>query len=396
MANVNPTAQGGRIARQGLLGQLYEHTLGWAGGHKLASSAMAVTLAGAITVGTLLSSGGSAREAVNANTDSRPAVVQTASSQSQTASEIYYSQVRASLLQDVPELANYQSALDYTAQRMVDMRNVYGLSLDEVRSPVAKWVQANIDWDRKGERLVGLSEGTDLIPDAMLQGNFTANQNANDLTVAMKKRGIDNQHLAALSSYVDELIAEHDQIWNDINDPQKLEMYLDTVDGEIPLPFTAEIAVRYESAIRTSGTLRDKQSWGLLGRLLHIQRPEGSNEELRRNEQYLSSLLAVGGDGKISENVLYFESDTYPRGITRGDRQTMFRMSQQLKQAIKEFGTLLDPDYLAPNLPSVESVKAAKNYSWPTNVKNAEIVHVFVHGNPQGITSSYKRTLFLK
>lgn len=312
---------------------------------------------------------------------------------------VYRSQVRASLLQDVPDLANYKSALDYTTQRMVDMKNVYGLSLDRVRAPITKWVQANIDWDTKDERLVPLSEGVDLIPDAMLQGNFTINGDVNNKIIAASLKG-ESVPLTALQAYTDELIAEHNQIWTDIHDPKKLETYLEATFGG--MQWNADIATKYINAIKIYGTFEDKASWGLLGRVNWLigkgltPRPSNSNEELIRNEFYLSSLLASGGDGRISNNILYFERDG--KGITRGDRQTMFRMSQKLKQAItsrpEELGTLLDPNYLAPNLPSLESVEAAKTYSWPADIKKVSMPIVFVYGHWNGAWGSEKRFIY--
>ncbi|MBI3412588.1 MAG: hypothetical protein HY051_00720 [Candidatus Aenigmarchaeota archaeon] len=368
MANINPTAQGGRIARQDLLGQLYDHTVGWVLDHKLASTAAAIAAAGTIAAATLLSPSGSAREAVNANTDSRPAVVQTASSQSQTASEIYYSQVRASLLQDVPELANYQRALEYTIQRMVDKKNVYEMTIsrgvnpneahmvggkfEQIKQPLVKWLRANIEWDKRGERLIPFTEETDFIPNAMFGGNLTANPEANDISNVMKKTGIKNPSAAAFTSYVDELIAKHDQIWAELQDPAKLEEYLNQADI-VNFWWTKQEAAKYKSAIRQHGTFEDKAHWALVGKA--YAKPMG-NEELTRNEQPLAYILAVGGGAQISYNFTV----TLSTGGSRGDRQLAIRISKQLQDAINAdpatYGHPIDSEYLQPNLPNRESV----------------------------------------
>ncbi len=314
-----------------LLTALYETPVGRivALGTVASAIALAATLSGALP---------RSRPEINLPSISRP--VDSSQNTGQTIVDAYYAQARSAILQDVPDLADakYKSALDYTAQRMTDMKNVYGLSLDEVRAPVAKWVQANVDWDNKGERLVPLSEkDLDFIPDTLLMVNFSLTP------------GVERVNTETL---VDQMIAQHDQIWAELRDPAKMENYLNEADI-VTIWWTKQEATKYKSAIRQHGTFADKAHWALVGKA--YARPI-KNEEITRNEQPLAYVLAVGGQAQIAQN----HTVTLSTGGSRGDRQLAIRISKQLQDAINAdpatYGHPIDSGYLQPNLPNRESV----------------------------------------
>jgi hypothetical protein len=298
---------------------------------------------------------------------------QTGSSQTvgQTASEIYYSQVRASLLQDVPELARseYISALNYTAQRMTDLNKDYGLSLSQIRAPITKWIQANIDWDKRGERLVPLAKSSGFLSDSLFWNSNFSLTGKEPTTVYLS---FQENPSKALEYHIDEMIEQHYQIWADIHDPEKLEIYLDHADAEIPVWWAETEATKYKAAIRQHGTYEDKAHWALVGRAGDYAAGK-FNEELARNEIPLAMILAIGGDAEIATNIQVKElpapSGTDPRSryVTRGDRQLAIRISPELEKYIRdnpdEFGTPIDSDYLQPNLPNRQSVDALDNVS---------------------------------
>src|SRR3989338_9938262 len=70
---------------------------------------------------------------------------QSAGNSDQTMTDVYYSQIRTSLLQDIPEFVNYQDTLDYTARRIADER-VNGVEWNQYRNTLEKWARTNITW----------------------------------------------------------------------------------------------------------------------------------------------------------------------------------------------------------------------------------------------------------
>ncbi|MBI4177456.1 MAG: hypothetical protein HY516_03750 [Candidatus Aenigmarchaeota archaeon] len=277
----------------------------------------------------------------------------------QTVVDTYYTQARSAILQDVPALADpaYKSALDYTAQRIVDMKNVYGLSLDQVRAPITKWVQANVDWDKKGERLIAFNEkDLDFIPLNLTTENVNydkaTRQKNRDTATPARINGTKIPYAAMLSDNIDSIMAGHDQIWAELQNPAKMEEYLDQADI-VNIWWAEQEAVEYKSAIRQHGTFADKAHWALVGKA--YTKPM-DNEELTRNEQPLAYALAVGGDTQIAYNFTV----TLSTNGSRGDRQLAIRISKQLQDAINAdpttYGHPIDSRYLQPNLPNRESV----------------------------------------
>ncbi len=356
--------------------ELYDHTaapvVDWALDNKLASTVTAVAIAGAITAGVFLSTGGIARN-VN-RTQSTPAAGQISSSQSgQTASEIYYSQVRSAIMQDVPDFANpaYKSALDYTAQRMVDLKTIrdqaknrgvdYGTTFEQIRQPLAKWVQANIDWDKKGERLIPLSEANDFIPESLFYQDVTTDRNA----------AMDGSVVQTLRHNTDWIVQEHGTSWHDVNDPKIVK------EASEYLEWLAQPGVLYEGvgasfppyvkAIREKGTFADKGNW-----TLYVKGRKNAPDEIRKYVG-LGYILSAGGDAQIE--IWGFGNYTDKSGkIRSGDQHgdLAVAMSSQLRQYIESdpstFGHLLDTKYLGI-LPSREGVEAQGNMGTGSVVK---------------------------
>ncbi|MBI3412598.1 MAG: hypothetical protein HY051_00770 [Candidatus Aenigmarchaeota archaeon] len=297
------------------LGWMYDHTVGWALDHKLASTAVAIA---------------------------------------------------ASLLQDVPELANYQSALDYTSQRMVDMENVYGLSLDQVRAPVAKWVQANIDWDKKGERSVAFSEEIDFIPNDLIFKNVTTDR-SRDIGAAQSIKNVADRFIFN----TEWMMQEHDNTWREVNDPKIVEKAFEYLEA------LAQPGVLYEGvgasfppyvkAIREKGTFEDKAHWSL-----YVKGRKNAPDEIRQHVG-LGYILSVGGDAKIE--IWGFGNYTDKSGKTRsgdGHGDLAVAMSPELRKYIESdpatFGHLLDTEYLGI-LPSREGVEAQGTLGTNNGVK---------------------------
>ncbi|MBI3412592.1 MAG: hypothetical protein HY051_00740 [Candidatus Aenigmarchaeota archaeon] len=360
------------------LGWVYDHTIGSILNHKLASTLATAAVTGSIVAGSILSSGGSAREAVNANTGSQAgssAVIQTSSSQPrETIVDIYYSQVRSALVQDVPELADpaYRSALDYTTQRMVDMKKVYRLSLEQVRVPIAKWVQFNVDIDKRGERLVAFTQDIDFIPDTLFRSNATFDLKTNNKTSGINPitKQFDSS-LARTSSdrfvlNTNTIIKEHDQIWKQVNDPGWVDEQLDLLEGwsassvayeGIEASFPA-----YAKAIRTKGTHVDKKHWALYMKGRDDARFLESGEEIRKYAAQ-TRILAVGGVAQI-EIWGFKPSDLIRRPdgtrVLAGHGDLAVYMSPELEEEFKKnpelYGTMLDRNGYLGTLPSMEGV----------------------------------------
>ncbi len=311
------------------------------------------------------------------------------------ANALYRSNTQAAILQTIPELANYRSALDYTTQRLTDMKNVYNIQLDQAIVPVSKWIKANIDWDKKSERLVPFSEEIDFMPDAMFLQNFTANKTVNDRANAT---GVQFS-MDKFAIYEEELVNEHDSVWADLHNPTKMQKYLDTADIGAPLWWTEQEATKYKSAIRKYGTFEDKAHWALVGRAWAYGI---GNEELARNEQPLAYILAVGGKAQIAHNIAIKElpapSGTDPRSkyVARGDRQLAIKISQQLENAIRNdpglYGHPIDSGYLQPQMPNMEAIDALAEASKRDPKSNGDTRTMFVYrtGNYNGKSGSEK------
>ena len=251
-------------------------------------------------------------------------------------------------------MANYKSALDYTAQRIVDMKNVYNLSFDQVRAPVEKWVQANITWDKEGQRLIPFIEDIDYIPNSMFMQNFTTNHKVDTYPVG--------DYAEQFSAYVDELMSEHDQVWVDIQDATKMAQYLKVSDGISSGGSLTpkDITTTYENAILQHGTFSDIAEYALVGRAwsYSVSDPD-SNEELARNEYPLSMILAVGGKAQIAYNIA-----VTPDKKWSSDRQLALGISSQLNDYLHNhpelYGHPIDSGYLQPAIPSFEAVAGWK------------------------------------
>lgn len=345
---------------RGVGGWVYDRTIGWALGHKIASTIVGVAAAG-IVVGSMLLTNGSGREATNTQA-SPPAQSGSSQTTSQlTASEIYYSQVRASLLQDVPDLANYKSALDYTTQRMVDLKSFYGLSLEQTRAPIAKWVQANITWDKKGERLVPFSEEIDFMPDTLFLQHATADPNTDQKTETIDQSTLSmtEKAIQKFTLNTETVINEHDTIWRDVKDAKIVEEAFEYLEGLSQPGVTYEGVSAsfppYVKAIREKGTFADKAHW-----TLHVKGRKNAPDEIRQHVG-LSYILSVGGKAQI-ERWGFQKRTEKPYYAEHGDLAVV--MSPELKKYLESdpstFGHLLDPEYLGI-LPSREGVEAQGN-----------------------------------
>ncbi|MBI1972243.1 MAG: hypothetical protein HYS53_02990 [Candidatus Aenigmarchaeota archaeon] len=366
---------------------IYDHTLGWVLDHKIASTVVGAAAAGAIAAGVVLSSGGLTRPVVN--TVSQPistAVSQTTGQTGETAVDIYYSQVRASLLQDVPDFANpaYKTALDYTTQRMVDLKTIrdqaksrgvdYGVTYEQIKQPLAKWVQANIDWDKKGERLVLLKDNPNFVSPKLISENETLDPETMERNGEMAASArLNNQKVPQekiFAANIDSIIAGHDQIWADIHDPKKMEEYLKLSAAITYVPYENRYMEKHKKAIVEQGTFEDIAHYALVGRAWKYG---FENEEITRNEFPLAMILAVGGDARIETNSQIWDISNYKGSAKmrpdRNDRQLAFRKSAKLKEYFASnqqiYGTPLDPDYIEPALPSIETIDALKGYVSP-------------------------------
>ncbi|MBI2085305.1 MAG: hypothetical protein HYT71_02210 [Candidatus Aenigmarchaeota archaeon] len=280
-------------------------------------------------------------------------------SSDKTVTDVYYTQTRSYLTQELPEISNYTSALNYATQRIVDFKNAqdearkrgasngHGIitDFDRLKTSVVKWTKANIEWDKKGERLVPFSEYTDFLPDALFNNYSSVNRDHEDLTLKAND---------ALEKHIAEMVTQHDQIWAELQDPAKMREYLDQADI-VNIWWTEQEAAKYKSAIRQQGTFADKAHWALVGRAWTY--PKG-NEEIARNEQPLAYVLAVGGQAQIAYNV---------NDLSRGDRQLAIRISRQLEDEFANdpgyYGQPIDHGYLQPNLPNRQAVDALEQVS---------------------------------
>lgn len=373
-----------------LNGELYEeqprrHAVAWFVDNPV-GRVVTTTIVAAAAAASIFTAVPKDRPEINIPSINRPFDSGSSQSSGQTVTDVYYSQVRASLLQDVPELVNYQSALDYTTQRMVDAKNIFGLSLEQTRAPIAKWVQFNVDIDKRGERLIKLEDNPNYIPLDLFGENETydptVRQKNLDTATPARINGTKIPYAAMLAANIDSIIAGHDQIWAELQDPTKMKKYLDSAIYSTPLPFTREEATKYKSVITQHGTQEDVKHLALMGASYYYGK---TNEEITRNEVSAAMALAVGGDIRIERNEQLWDVSAY-KGSTKirpdqGDRQPAFRKSKTLKDYLSAnqstYGTPLDQDYLAPELPSLQAIEKAKGWVSPdTGVRLIEIQSV--------------------
>ncbi len=215
----------------------------------------------------------------------------------QTITDIYYSQARSAILQDVPDLADakYKSALDYTAQRMVVL-NKSGLSTEQIRQPLKNWLQANINWDLKGERLIPFNEkDLDFIPETLFRPNAT-------FDLATNKSETSAWTVDTFEKSTSLMIREHDNIWKQINDPTWVNNQLDLLEGwsssSVAYEGIRETFPVYAKAVRTKGTDIDKKHWALYMKGRDDARFLESGEEIRKYAAQ-TRILAVGGKALI-------------------------------------------------------------------------------------------------
>ncbi len=314
---------------------------------KIKKGLLSATAAGILAVSILSGCSGQKTSNIAPTPQIRPVATPT-----QTVVDNYYSQARSAILQAVPDLADvkYKSALDYTAQRVVDMKNVYGLSLEQVRSPMTKWVQANIDWDKKGERLVPFNERTDFIQDSLIFNNVTTDR-SRDIGATQSIKNVADR----FGFNIDWMIQEHDTSWHDVKDPKSVKEAFEYLDA------LAQPGVLYEGvgasfspyvkAIQEKGTFEDKAHW-----TLYVKGRKNAPDEIRQRVG-LAYILSIGGDAQI-ENWGFQKRTEKPYSPEHGDLAV--RMSPELRQYVESdpntFGHLLDGKYLGI-LPSKEGVE---------------------------------------
>ncbi len=272
------------------------------------------------------------------------------------ANALYRSNAQAAILQSVPELANYKSALDYTTQRLTDMKNVYNIGLEQAIVPVSKWVKANIDWDKKSERLVPFSEEIDFMPDTLF-GSISFDPETNNTPKSTK--------MDAFEQNTSVMIDEHSNIWKEVNDTAKMDQYF-TWLREVPIGHYEGVEMSfppYVKAIQEKGTISDKQHWALY--MKGIRQAGWLGSEERRKEAGLTYILAVGGKAQIE--YWGFQGLDGGSGVGHGDLAVFLspQLKQYLESDLSTFGHLLDPDYLSI-LPSGEGAQfQGTSGRWP-------------------------------
>ncbi|MFH1105662.1 MAG: hypothetical protein V1731_00410 [Candidatus Aenigmatarchaeota archaeon] len=247
----------------------------------------------------------------------------------------YRSQIEQYLKQDVPALAQDAKSFNYALDRLTEWGTLpYGSPIDyqSIRQPLIKWIDANITWQNKGERLYQMNE-IDFLTDKLFD-NFISDAG----------KPLDNE--TYFENNVNYLVAKHDALWKEMHDTEEIKPYIAEADRWINSnleinPKTLEIAKVYKKALLEKGTEADKIALGVYGYSLlkGLNEFKYSNEE-RRVELTALYLFSIGGEAQRS-NMMF---------VAGGHGEPSFKISPQLESEYKNnpqiYGTKLDNGYL--------------------------------------------------
>jgi hypothetical protein len=297
-------------------------------------------LAGALTALSILSPGCDSRP-----TTPTPIVTPTPTQTTPTPTvtvdpqQQYRSQITQYLKQDVPALVQDAKSFNYAVDRLAlwGTPGVQPVSVDyqSIRAPLVKWIDANISWQNKGERLYPMSE-VDFLTDELFNP-VMSNEWGSDKT----------KYPAYFQNSVNYLVENHDALWNEIRNPDKMKKHFDFAMGWINSnlersPGSLEIAKVYENAIWEKGTGADRISYATYGYVFtHLQaRKFADSGEGARMDLVIPYLASIGGEAQFSD--MMFD--------TGGHQEPSMKISSKLEAEYKNnpqiYGTKLDSGYL--------------------------------------------------
>ncbi|MFH1105661.1 MAG: hypothetical protein V1731_00405 [Candidatus Aenigmatarchaeota archaeon] len=267
-----------------------------------------------------------------------------------SAEQQYRSQIEQYLKQDVPALSQDAKSFNYALDRLTEWGTYEFNKVDyqSIRSPLIKWIDANISWQNKGERLYALSE-TDFLTDTLFD-----NQISDSATILDNKTYFENN--------VNYLVGKHDELWKTMHDSQQIKPYIAEADRILDVEAkrsakTPEIVKLYKKALLEKGTEADRISLGVYGYFL---------------EKTVYEFKYMGGDSRLSVVPLLLASiggeAQYGKMVftTGVHGEPSFKISPRLEAEYRNnpqiYGTVLDKGYITfpYNKEGVEAIAEAQ------------------------------------